>query len=102
MLRHRKKLLDYTKISENELIELENYIMHQITFINEYLLPEELIQHTKNLLLDIDLFDVSFIALATHLNAKLWTGDKKLYIPLREKGYENIILTSDLIKILFD
>lgn len=96
ILRHRDKLLKLTNLSEEELLELENFITHNITFINENLLPEQILIETKNLLKNIDLFDVPFVALSTHLNAKLWTGHKKLYNPLKELKFQNIITTSEI------
>jgi predicted nucleic acid-binding protein len=101
ILRHRNKLLKLTNLSADELFELENFITHNITFINEHLLPEKLIEETQILLQNIDPFDVPFVALANHLNAKLWTGDKKLYNPLKEQNFKNIISTLEL-SILID
>lgn len=100
ILRHRDKLLKLTKLSNAELNELEDFITHNITFINENLLPKQLIKETELLLKDIDPFDVPFIALANHLSAKLWTGDKKLYNPLKEQNFKNIISTLELTLIL--
>ena len=102
ILRHRDKLLKLTKLSVEELLELENFITHNITFINEHLLPEKLIEETQILLQNIDPFDVPFVALANHLNAKLWTGDKKLYNPLKEQNFKNIISTLELSVLIND
>ncbi len=101
ILRHRDKLLKLTRLSADELTELESFITHNITFINEHLLPEQLIEETQIQLQNIDPFDVSFVALAKHLNAKLWTGDKKLYNPLKEQNFQNIISTLEM-SILID
>ena len=101
ILKHREKLLKITRLAESELIELENFITHNITFINDHLLPELLVKETQKQLQNIDPFDVPFVALAKHLNAQLWTGDKKLYKPLKEQGFENIITTPEMA-ILID
>ena len=42
--RHRNRLLKLTKLSEDELAELENLVTHNITFIDERLLPEALLK----------------------------------------------------------
>ena len=39
LFNHRKKLLKLTKLSEPELLELENLVVQNITFINEALIP---------------------------------------------------------------
>ena len=40
--RHRNRLLKLTKLSEDELAELESLVTHNITFIDERLLPQAL------------------------------------------------------------
>ena len=102
ILKHTEKLLKLTNLSLGELLELENFITHNITFINEHLLPEKLIEETQILLQNIDPFDVPFVALANHLDAKLWTGDKKLYNPLKEQNFKNIISTIELSVLIND
>ena len=102
IIRHRDKLLKLTQLSAPELTELESYITHNITFINENLLPIQLVEETQTLLKNIDPFDVSFVALAKHLNAKLWTGDKKLYNPLNEQNFQNIISTLETAVLIDD
>ena len=102
ILKHREKLLKLTNLSAEELLELEKFITKNITFINEHLLPEKLIEETQILLQNIDPFDVPFVALANHLDAKLWTGDKKLYNPLKEQNFKNLISTIELSVLIND
>jgi hypothetical protein len=40
------------------------------------------------------------IATAKHLDAWLWTGDKKLTFGLRKKGYSRTVSTADLWEML--
>lgn len=100
ILRHRNKLMKITHLSNQNLNELTNYITHNITFINENLLPKTLIEETQIQLQNIDPFDVPFVALAKHLNAKLWTGDKKLYHPLKAQNFKNIVTTDEMALII--
>jgi len=41
--------------------------------------------------------DIAFVALNDFLNTKLWTGDKKLLLGLRAKGYLNILSANDFM-----
>lgn len=102
ILRHQDKLLKLTRLSVDELSELQNFITHNITFINEHLLPNQLVTETQKQLENIDPFDVPFVALAKHLHAKLWTGDKKLYNPLKEQNFKNIISTPEMDVLIND
>ena len=100
LLKHRDKLLKITKLSFEELEELESLITENITFINEEIIPEKTIIATEALLHDIDLNDTPFIALGRHLKAKLWTGDKELMSGLEKKKFKNIISTKELSDLL--
>ena len=100
--RHRNRLLKLTKLAENELTELEGLVTSSIVFIDERLLPQELILKTETLLKSIDPNDTPFVALTTHLEGKLWTGDMQLYKGLKSKRFKDIILTADLSLLLDD
>lgn len=99
LLKHRKRLLKLTKLSEPELVELESLVMQNIAFINEALIPEVVLMAAEQLVSDIDPDDTLFVALANHLKAKLWTGDKELIEGLRTKGYKRVITTSELFEL---
>lgn len=100
--RHRNRLLKLTKLMDNELTELEGLVTSNIIFIDERLLPQELLLKTETLLKSIDPNDTPFVALTTHLGGKLWTGDMQLYKGLKLKRFKDIILTADLSLLLDD
>ncbi len=100
--RNRNKLLKLTKLAEEDLTELEELVTHNITFINERLLPQELLLKTEMLLKSIDATDTPFVTLATHLEGKLWTGDMQLFKGLKAKRFEEIITTTELSLLLDD
>ena len=100
LLKHRRKLLELTKLESEELEELEFIVTEKISFINEALLPAKIIVISENLLANIDLNDTPFLALSKHLKAKLWTGDKKLSLGLQRKKFKDIITTSQLSELL--
>jgi len=98
---HRNKLLKLTKLTEENLTELERLVTHNITFIDERLLPQALLVKTESILKLIDLTDTPFLALTKHLEGHLWTGDMRLYNGLKAKRFKNILTTSEL-SILLD
>ena len=100
--RHRNKLLKITKLSDRELLELINLVTDKITFIDERLVPKDLLRKCEELLLSIDPDDSFFVALALHLDGKLWTGDKKLLAGLKSKKIKLAIQTSELSLLLDD
>ncbi len=100
--RHRGKLLKLTRLTEDKLTELEGLVTHNITFIDERLLPQELLSKTEILLKSIDPNDTPFVALTRHLEGRLWTGDMQLYDGLKLKRFRDIILTAELSLLLDD
>lgn len=100
--RHRSKLLKLTRLTEAELTELETLVTQNITFIDERLLPQELLLKTEALLKLIDPNDTPFVALTKHLEGKLWTGDMQLYNGLKIKRFKDILMTSELSQLLDD
>ena len=100
--RHQTKLLRITKLTEDQLSELEELITQPITFIDERLIPKDLLIKTETQLQSIDPNDTVFVALTKQLEGKLWTGDMQLYNGLRAKRFRDIILTSELSLLLDD
>ena len=94
--RHRDKIHHYSKLSNNDLSELIALVESRIFFLEEELLPVAVIVEAKEWVKDVDFDDFAFVAIANHLDAWLWTGDKKLITGLRKKGYHRIISTADL------
>lgn len=91
-----------TRLTEAELTELETLVTQNITFIDERLLPQELLLKTEALLKLIDPNDTPFVALTRHLEGKLWTGDMQLYNGLKIKRFKDILMTSELSQLLDD
>lgn len=67
LTKHQNKLLKLTKLSIEELEELQDLITKNITFIHEGLLPEKTIIAAEKLLIDVDLNDSVFVALTKNL-----------------------------------
>jgi predicted nucleic acid-binding protein len=100
--RHRNKLLKITKLTEDQLSEIEELITQYITFIDERLIPQDILIKAEIQLKAIDPYDTVFVALTKHLEGKLWTGDLQLYNGLKAKRFKDIILTSELSLLLND
>jgi predicted nucleic acid-binding protein len=100
LIKHQNKLLKLTKLSPQELDELQELITENITFIHEALLPEKTIIATEKLLKEIDINDTAFVALTKNLKAKLWTGDKELIKGLNNKKFKDVITTGELLELL--
>jgi predicted nucleic acid-binding protein len=100
LLKHRRKLLNLTNLSDDKLEEVELLLTENIIFINEGLLPVETIISTERILKGIDLNDTPFVALTKHLDAKLWTGDKVLIRGLDAKDFIHTLTTTQISDLL--
>ena len=96
----KEKIKKASKLSDDELLNLLYTVIKEIDFINEDQIAKESWIKAKALTEDIDVKDVSFVALALHIDAYLWTGDKSLYNGLKTKGFDKVVLTDDLKKLL--
>jgi predicted nucleic acid-binding protein len=97
--RHTDKIRLYSGMNNDNLSELIALVESRIFFIEEELLPTTIIIEAKEWVAGVDFDDFAFVAIANHLDAWLWTGDKKLIVKLRQKGYHRIVTTTDLLEI---
>ena len=80
-------------------MELLYIVLKRIDFINENQISKESWDQAMELTKDIDIKDISFVALAIELEGILWTGDKKLHQGLKEKGFERVANLEELRKM---
>lgn len=97
LFKHKEKLLKISKLPEDDLLQILYAVVKKVTFINEELIPDEIFETAKALVEDIDPKDAPFVALSLHLDAWLWSGDKKLMVGLHSKGFYKIISTEQLM-----
>jgi len=96
---HKYKLQKASKLTEKEIDKAKTELFKYINTISLEIIPKEVWLEAEFLTFDIDPDDISFVALSIFLDAHLWTGDKVLYNGLIRKGFDKVILTSELDKI---
>ena len=90
------KLQSISNLSVQQLTEAEYQLCKDITFISEEQIDHKFWLEAYNLVHDVDVNDTQYVAYAKQFKCKLWSGDKKLFKGLKEKGFENILTTNDL------
>jgi predicted nucleic acid-binding protein len=93
--KHKNRVLKASKLEENEFLDYLLSVLNNIEFISEILIPDDIMKQAQELVLGIDERDVNYVALSIHLNAPIWTGDRKLSLGLKDKGFTNLVQTSD-------
>lgn len=48
---------------------------------------------------DIDMDDIAFVAMSLYFGINIWTGDKQLMNGLIKKGFQNLITTSEMLRL---
>ncbi|MCD6219918.1 hypothetical protein J7K43_06010 [Candidatus Calescamantes bacterium] len=97
IFKHKVKIEMVSKLKEDQLLTQLANILSRIQFIPESLIPKEFFRKAYELCKDVDESDTPFIALSMFLKAKFLTGDKQLVDSLRKKGFDDILLISEII-----
>ena len=98
--RHRNKILEIAKTSEEQVNEVIFQLYKRINFISDQQIPYQNWAESVPMVRDIDMDDLPFVALTSYLEGLLWTGDIKLLTGLRAKGFQRCITTEDLFALL--
>ena len=97
--RHWPKLLKLSKLTEAELAATYKLLLRRINFIHEGLIPATMWVAAAELVREIDPDDADFVALATYLRGGIWTGDKPLRNGLRQRNFEAVYTTSEMLAL---
>ncbi len=91
-------ILEKTKLDEEEFKQWSYFVFSQIRTFPRYILTEDVLTKSNQLLYDIDLKDTSYVALSMELNLVLLTRDDILYKGLRKKGFRKIMKFDDFLR----
>ncbi len=100
--KHMDKLKNYAGYTESEYNKLLKLCLKNVHIIDKKDISQLSIDFAFEATKDIDIEDVLFVSLTHYLDAKLWTGDKKLINGLRNKGLDLTITTAELLQISED
>ena len=96
---HKDKIIKITGYDEHEYDEVAFLVYKQVDFFSESTIPFEYWQKAADLVRDVDMDDISYVALSLFLDIKLWTGDKLLISGLTKKGFKNIVTTQEMLQL---
>jgi len=102
IIAHKDKILNSTKYSQDQFNEILEIISNRIVFVDDILLNDNDLNVAVDLVSGVDPDDAPFVALTNHLMANLWTGDKRLIIGLKKKGFTRIVTTDEIYEIFLD
>jgi predicted nucleic acid-binding protein len=94
-----QRLRDISGMSLEQIEEAEYQVCKNITFISEEQITDKHWSEAFALVYDIDKNDIHYIAYSKQFKCKLWSGDKKLFKGLVNKGFKNLINTENLYNL---
>lgn len=100
IIKHKEKILKVSKLSEVDFFEVYSNILKKVNFINEEQIPKEVWTKALEITKNVDEKDTPFVALSLYLDAYLWTGDKKLIKGLKQKGFNKLISSNELLNTI--
>ena len=99
ILKHKLKILKFTGYTDLYFNEIFDVITSKSRFVDDIMISNNDLTKAVKIVSDIDVNDTLFVALTNHLNAHLWTGDRKLFEGLEMKEYTKIISTEEIYKL---
>ena len=88
IFKHKERILNKSKASEDEVYELLYKLFSRVTFISEETISTGNFLQAYKLCGDVDEKDTPFVALALELEGELWTRDEELKRGLGKKGFD--------------
>lgn len=89
IFKHKERILQKSKATEDEVYEILYKALHKITFINEETISLGNFIEAYKLCGNIDEKDTPFVALTMELEGELWTKDNVLKRGLIKKGFDS-------------
>jgi len=97
---HKDVIIGKTRFNEHELQEFVYYVFKSISVIPNIALAKQSIKTANELCSNIDIDDVSFVALSCDMDIPLLTRDDILHNGLRKKGFKNVIMFDDFLRTI--
>jgi len=96
--KYKSTILEKTKLNTVELQRFTFFVFNQVSVIPRIVISEEAIEKALDLTINVDVKDVSYVALAIELDSVLLTRDKQLIKGLKKKGFRKIMTFEDFLR----
>lgn len=99
---YKSLVQEKTKLDEQQLQNFTYSIFSLLTVIPSIALTKNSLTLAKKLCEQVDVKDISFVALSIETGLTLLTRDEKLYKGLKKQGFRNIMLFEDFLNDLYN
>lgn len=94
---HLSEIVESRKVTKKQLLLELNALLENITIIDVDKIPKKIVVQALEIVKDIDVDDLFFVAVHLYNKHKIWTSDKVLINGLKAKGF-NICVTTQQLK----
>lgn len=88
LFKHKERIVQASELGEGEILDSLHEMLVRLHFIDEDSISVGVWVEARRLCRGIDPKDTPFVALALHLDCRLWTGDDQLKSGLRRLGFD--------------
>src|SRR5437868_5882032 len=89
LFEHSPRIQLKSRLSKEKMLEVLTILIGQIRLLDDGLISIGSWIEARRLTRDVDMDDITFVALALELSARLWTRDQLLKSHLIRKGFSN-------------
>ena len=91
LFKHKQRLIDASKLSEDDVLAALYTLSSQVRFYNESLIPLGVWVEAARLCGPVDEKDTPYVALTIHLDGRMWSKDEELKQGLRRQGFDRFL-----------
>ncbi|MBX3164782.1 MAG: DNA-binding protein [Bacteroidetes bacterium] len=95
--KYADSIFEKSKLNAPELKRFTFFIFNHVSVIPRLVISSEAIEKATELTHDVDIKDLSYVALAIELDCVLLTRDKPLINTLKKKGFRKVMAFEDFL-----
>ena len=98
--KYKPVIFEKSRLNPDELRYFTFFMFNEITVAPNFVISDEALTKATELVSNIDIKDISYVALSIQLDIVLLTRDKKLVQGLKRKGFRKVMLFEEFLASL--
>jgi len=96
--KYKEIIFEKTSMQKYELINFSYSVFSELTILPNYIMDDHVMEKAAELTKNIDIKDLSYIALSIQLDIPLLSRDKKLIFGVKKQKYRKVIFFDDFLR----
>lgn len=98
--KYQEAIKQKSKGTEDQLLNWTYFVFSELIILPAFILQQQALDKSAQLLSEIDIKDISYVALAMQLDLPLLTRDRTLYEGLRKQGFRKVMIFDAYLRSL--